>query len=142
MKITKKGKSASQTRICPSFWPVWCRLVSSKSCKKVVVVSPFYFILCCLLPSGTTYCVLLVQWLHCRKKFSTQLTCHHIGSNPFISLLPHSSQRFVLHQGKKKIVVKLLSSQKVCCQLLTLRTLPKRCPILISFQKIPASFDQ
>ena len=65
VKITKKGKSASQTRICPSFWPVWCRLVSSKSCKKVVVVSPFYFILCCLLPSGTTYCVLLVQWLHC-----------------------------------------------------------------------------
>lgn len=85
---------------------------------------------------------LFVQRLHRREKFSTQLTCHHIGSNPFISLLPHSSQCFVLHQGKKKIVVKLLSSQKVCCQLLTLRTLPKRCPILISFQKILASFDQ
>lgn len=83
-----------------------------------------------------------VKAFHRGEKFSTQLTCHHIGSNPFISLLPHSSQCFVLHQGKKKIVVKLLSSQKVCCQLLTLRTLPKRCLILISFQKILASFDQ
>ena len=83
MKITKKGKSASRTRICPSFWPVWCRLVSSKSCKKVVVASPFCFILCCPFPSDTTYCALLVQWLH-RGDFEEHnfVMFHHASSSP------------------------------------------------------------
>ena len=56
VKIAKKGKSAVKTRICPSFWPVWCRLISSKSCRKVVVVSLFYYILCRPISSDTIYC--------------------------------------------------------------------------------------
>lgn len=94
MKITKKGKSASQTRICPSFWPVWCRLVSSKSCKKVVVVSPFYFILCRPLPSGTTYCVLLVQWLHCGEQFTV---CSILPYHALLSHISHEIQNFFIH---------------------------------------------
>lgn len=115
--------------ICVYMLPVWCQ-------------KPFRYRLFSVVCYVYGSCTNSYLFFICREKFSTQLTCHHIGSNPFISLLPHSSQCFVLHQGKKKIVVKLLSSQKVCCQLLTLRTLPKRCPILISFQKILASFDQ
>ena len=68
MRITKKGKSAYNLRICPSFWPVWCRLTSSKSCKKVVVACLFHFILCPPFPSSTAYCVLLIQGFHCREQ--------------------------------------------------------------------------
>ncbi|WP_418815995.1 hypothetical protein, partial [Pseudoruminococcus massiliensis] len=36
----------------------------SKSCRKVVVVSPFYYILCRPVSSDAIYCGILVQRLH------------------------------------------------------------------------------
>ena len=63
-KLQKKGKSAFLTADLPFFWHVWYRLISSKSCEKVVVVSLFHYILNYHLPSHTIYCGLFVQGFH------------------------------------------------------------------------------
>lgn len=89
MRITKKGKSAYNLRICPSFWPVWCRLTSSKSCKKVVVACLFHFILCPPFPSSTAYCVLLIQGFHCGDWARQFYVSHYIPPKPVATAFFH-----------------------------------------------------
>lgn len=104
MRITKKGKSAYNLRICPSFWPVWCRLTSSKSCKKVVVARLFHFILCRTFPSSTTYCVSLVQGFHGGEPYNQFSETLCIPSNPYfirfsLFTLYHISSLFYIEFG-------------------------------------------